>query len=98
VKKFKNREVYFLIAFIMKKISTYPQHGERENKEKISYLSIKKIFFVLLIFIFTPFNTFAEIEDDSIIKELNKENTEEISAENLQFKKFNSCEDLEKVI
>jgi hypothetical protein len=58
---------------------------------------MKKIFLFSLISLFSISSTFATVEDDSIIKELNKENTKEISAESLKFKTFKTCEDLEKV-
>jgi len=58
---------------------------------------MKKILLLPILAIFSFTSVFAEIEDDSIIEELNKENTTEIATESLQFKKFNSCEDLEKV-
>lgn len=40
---------------------------------------------------------FAELDDDSILKELSVANTKEVSAETLMLKSFNSCDDLEKV-
>mgnify|MGYP001942307953 CR=1 FL=1 len=58
---------------------------------------MKKVLLLPILAIFSFTSVFAEIEDDSIIEELNKENTTEIATESLQFKTFNSCEDLEKV-
>jgi len=58
---------------------------------------MKKLFILPLFLIISFSTSFAAVEDDSIIKELNKDNTVEINSENLKFKTFNSCEDLEKV-
>jgi len=55
----------------------------------------KLIFLILSFFIFS--NTYAEIEDDSILKELNNQEKKELQFD-FKLKKFKSCEDMTSVI
>ena len=60
---------------------------------------MKKLFALFLLLSFSLSTTFSEsIEDDSIIEELTKENTQELLSANLKFKKFTTCDDLEDTL
>jgi hypothetical protein len=57
-----------------------------------------KKFFLFLLISFLAINTsFASIEDDSIEKELNKNEVKELQID-FKLKKFKSCDDMSKVM
>lgn len=58
---------------------------------------MKKMFILSILFIFSSMQTFAQVEDNSIIEELNKDDLEEISQEEISFKTFESCEEMTEV-
>jgi len=58
---------------------------------------MKKMFILPIALLFSITGVYASVEDNSIIEELSKENTKEISSETLEFQRFESCKELEDV-
>ena len=57
----------------------------------------KSVILVLLLFISFGIS-FGQVDDDSLIEELKKEDTEEILSESLKFKTFTTCDNLETTL
>jgi hypothetical protein len=58
---------------------------------------MKELFIFLLVTISSISSVFAAVEDDSIIKELEKTNVQTLNID-FKLKSFESCESLEKVM
>jgi hypothetical protein len=59
--------------------------------------NIRNIFLIILISLFSLNYSFASIEDNSIIDELNKGEVKELNVD-FKLKSFESCQDLESVM